>query len=59
LGRYQDLMEGIASLPFVAGFCYTQLTDIEQELNGLLSFDRQPKVDPETVAAMHRRLFNV
>jgi hypothetical protein len=31
----------------VEGFGYTQLTDIEQEQNGLLTFDRQPKVDPE------------
>jgi hypothetical protein len=31
----------------VQGFCYTQLTDIEQEINGLLTYDRQPKVDVE------------
>jgi hypothetical protein len=29
----------------VEGFCYTQLTDIEQERNGLLTFDRQAKPD--------------
>lgn len=33
----------------VEGFCYTQLTDIEQERNGLLTFDRQPKIDPELI----------
>lgn len=26
------------------GYCYTQLTDVEQEINGLLTADRQPKV---------------
>ncbi|HEX6622316.1 MAG TPA: glycoside hydrolase family 2 TIM barrel-domain containing protein [Pyrinomonadaceae bacterium] len=57
LAKYRDLMEGIASLPFIAGFCYTQLTDIEQEINGLLTYDRQPKVAPERVAEIHRRLF--
>jgi hypothetical protein len=31
----------------VEGFCYTQLTDIEHEQNGLLTFDRRPKVAPE------------
>ncbi len=46
-----ELMAGIASLPFVAGFCYTQLTDVEQELNGLLTYDRRPKVHVEAVAA--------
>ena len=28
------------------GFCYTQLTDVFQEKNGLLTFDRRPKVAP-------------
>ena len=29
----------------VEGFAYTQLADVEQERNGLLTFDRQPKAD--------------
>jgi beta-galactosidase/beta-glucuronidase len=57
LTKYHDLMEGIASLRFLAGFCYTQLTDIEQEINGLLTYDRQPKVPPEKIAEIHRKLF--
>jgi hypothetical protein len=57
LGKYRDLMEGIASLPFLAGFCYTQLTDIEQEINGLLTYDRQPKLPPAEIASIHRQLF--
>jgi beta-galactosidase/beta-glucuronidase len=47
LAKYRDLMEGIASLNFLAGFCYTQLTDIEQEINGLMTYDRKPKAAPE------------
>ena len=31
----------------VEGFCYTQLTDVQQEQNGLLTAEREPKVDPE------------
>ena len=27
-------MEAVADLPFVCGFCTTQLTDVEQEVNG-------------------------
>ena len=49
-----ELMAGIGSLPFIAGFCYTQLTDVEQELNGLLTSDRRPKVHVEAVAAAIR-----
>ena len=55
--KYRDLMKGIASLDFLAGFCYTQLTDIEQEINGLLTYDRKPKVAPEEIAAIHAELF--
>jgi hypothetical protein len=44
-------------LKFLAGFCYTQLTDIEQEINGLLTYDRRPKVAPEAIAAIHTEFF--
>jgi beta-galactosidase/beta-glucuronidase len=57
LEKYRDLMRGIASLKFLGGFCYTQLTDVEQEINGLLTYDRQPKLTPESVAVIHRELF--
>ena len=57
LAKYLDLMQGIASLKFLAGFCYTQLTDIEQEINGLLTYDRRPKVSAEALTEIHRELF--
>jgi beta-galactosidase/beta-glucuronidase len=36
----------------VQGFCYTQLTDVEQEINGLLTYDRQPKLPLEKIRAI-------
>jgi len=33
--------------PYIIGFCYTQLTDVEQETNGLYTYDRQTKFDPK------------
>jgi hypothetical protein len=57
LEKYRDLMNGIGSLEFLAGFCYTQLTDIEQEINGLLTYDRKPKVAAEAIAAIHEEIF--
>ena len=42
---YGEMVGALMQGP-VQGFCYTQLADIEQERNGLLSFDRRPKVDP-------------
>jgi beta-galactosidase/beta-glucuronidase len=57
LEKYRDLMKGIASLNFLGGFCYTQLTDIEQEINGLLTYDRRPKLSADLIAAIHREFF--
>jgi beta-galactosidase/beta-glucuronidase len=57
LAKYRDLMEGVASLSFVSGFCYTQLSDVEQETNGLLTYDRNPKLDPGEVARIIHELF--
>jgi hypothetical protein len=36
----------------LSGFVYTQLTDVEQELNGLMTYDRIPKADPKKIAAV-------
>jgi beta-galactosidase/beta-glucuronidase len=55
--RYRDLMEGLATLRFLAGVCYTQLTDVEHEQNGLLTADRQPKLPPGETRRLHRRLW--
>jgi hypothetical protein len=57
LEKYRDLMKGISSLNFLGGFCYTQLTDIEQEINGLLTYDRKPKVPAEAIAEIHEEFF--
>ena len=37
----------------VAGFVWTQLTDVEQEQNGLLTADRRPKADPTAIRAVN------
>jgi hypothetical protein len=46
LQSYRDLIDGLMDPGPVEGFCYTQLTDVHQEQNGLLDFERVPKVDP-------------
>jgi hypothetical protein len=35
--------------PNMFGYCYTQLTDLMQERNGIYRFDRSTKLDVETV----------
>ena len=59
VAKYRDLVVGIAALKFLAGFCYTQLTDIEQEINGLLTYDRQPKIPAQRIAEIHRDMFRI
>jgi beta-galactosidase/beta-glucuronidase len=46
LETYRGMVEALMQPGPVEGFCYTQLTDTEQEQNGLLTFDRRPKLDP-------------
>lgn len=48
---YRELIDGLMDAGPVQGFCYTQLTDVEQEQNGLLTYDRRLKVDPEGIRA--------
>jgi hypothetical protein len=43
--RYGGLVSALLDNPNLFGFCYTQLTDVEQEHNGLYYYDRQPKFD--------------
>jgi len=45
--RYKGTIDAMLDNPNLFGFCYTQLTDIEQERNGLYFYDRRPKFDPK------------
>lgn len=49
LSRYRALTETLLFHPRMFGFCYTQLYDIEQEVNGLYTYDRKSKFDPEVI----------
>lgn len=42
-------MKAVSQSHSLNGIVYTQLTDTEQEVNGLLTVDRQPKVDPAVI----------
>ncbi len=47
LKRLDGLLNALRANPVWRGYCYTQLTDVEQEINGLLTADRKPKADLE------------
>jgi beta-galactosidase/beta-glucuronidase len=49
LERYEALITALLQHETVQGFCYTQLADVEQEVNGLLTCDRKPKAEPARI----------
>ncbi len=55
LKRYEDTTDGIYACPNVSGFCVTQLTDVMQEVNGLLTMDRKPKVSVAELKRIHSK----
>ncbi len=44
--KYCELTNALFDLDCI-GFCYTQLYDVEQEQNGILKYDRSPKLSAE------------
>ncbi len=51
--RYKALTEALLNHPKMCAFCYTQLYDVEQEVNGLYSYDRKAKFDPEIIRTIN------
>lgn len=51
--RLEGLVNTVLSLSdHVWGYCYTQLTDVEQEQNGIYYYDRSPKFDIKRIHAI-------
>ena len=49
IDRFTQLTAALMQNDKMFGLCYTQLTDVEQEQNGLLTYKREPKVDPAII----------
>jgi len=49
LDRFRALTETLLFHPNISSLCYTQLTDVEQEVNGLYTYDRKAKFDPALI----------
>lgn len=50
--RLQGQTDAILDLGHIVGYCYTQLTDVEQEQNGIYNYDRTPKFDMTKIKAV-------
>ena len=55
LTRLDRLITTVRANGAIVGYCYTQLTDVEQEINGLMNYDRKPKADPVEFARIANR----
>ncbi|MBQ8439656.1 MAG: beta-galactosidase [Clostridia bacterium] len=52
LARFKAQTEFFLFNPAMGALCYTQLTDVEQEQNGLYTYDRKAKFDPSLFHAI-------
>ena len=55
INRLTSLFNTLKNVEEVSGYCYTQITDVRQEINGLLTMDRTPKVNPEIIKSIQER----
>lgn len=53
--RIDDMTTAIKELPYACGFCYTQVTDVQQEINGLMDIDRNFKADVKAIREINMR----
>ncbi|MBN2714167.1 MAG: beta-glucuronidase, partial [Planctomycetes bacterium] len=53
--RLEGQVEAILSLEHISGYCYTQLTDVEQEQNGIYYYDRSEKLGMSRIHAVFSR----
>jgi beta-galactosidase/beta-glucuronidase len=53
--RFDAITTAIKKIPNIAGFCYTQVTDVQQEINGIMDMDRNFKVEPAVLKEINER----
>lgn len=59
ISRYKGLTEALLQNKGVCAFCYTQLYDIEQEVNGLYTYDRKIKFSTDEIAAINKQIAEI
>lgn len=53
--RFDDITTAVKEVPYICGFCYTQVSDVQQEMNGLMDMERRFKVEPELIKEINER----
>ncbi len=58
LEEFYQRLEGLVQVMYthkhIAGYCYTQLTDVEQEQNGIYNYDRTHKFDMDKISKIFK-----
>ena len=53
--RFDEITTAVKEVPYCCGFCYTQVSDVQQEINGLMDMERNFKVDPKVIKEINER----
>ncbi|SDG41544.1 glycoside hydrolase family 2 protein [Marvinbryantia formatexigens] len=53
--RFDEITTAVKEVPYICGFCYTQVSDVQQEINGLMDMERNFKVDPAAIKEINER----
>lgn len=53
--RFDEITTAVKEIPYVCGFCYTQVSDVQQEINGMMDMERNFKVEPEIIREINER----
>ncbi|RJX37581.1 glycoside hydrolase family 2 [Paenibacillus pinisoli] len=54
LNRLKELHAAVKAIDYIVGYCYTQITDVQQEVNGMLEENRELKVPLEAIQDLNR-----
>ena len=55
IDRFDRITTAVKEIPYCCGFCYTQVSDVQQEINGLMDMERNFKVDPAVIREINER----
>jgi hypothetical protein len=53
--RFDAITTAIKKVDRICGYCYTQVTDVQQEINGIMDMDRNFKIEPEILKEINER----
>jgi beta-galactosidase/beta-glucuronidase len=53
--RFDAITTAIKKVDRICGYCYTQISDVQEEINGFLDAERNFKIEPEIIREINER----